>query len=91
MVHTAVDFADKKAGGFENTQMFRDRRQRHGKGRGQSLDGGFTPGEARQDGAAGGVGEGAEGGVELRRRIVNHTVYYSPVAPACQEVFFARP
>ena len=87
MVHAAVNFAPEQAGGFENAQVFRDRRERHGKRRGQSLDGGFTLGKARQDGAAGGVGEGAESSIELRRRIVNHTVYYSTGGPWCQVVF----
>ncbi len=84
MVHAAVDFAPEQAGGLENAQVFRDRRERHGKRRGQSLDGGFTLRQAREDGAAGGVRERAEGGVELRGGIVNHTVYYSTSGPACQ-------
>jgi hypothetical protein len=78
-VDTAVDFALKESGGFEDAEVFRDRRERHGKGRGQSLDGGFALGEAREDGAAGGIGEGAESSVQPRGGIVNHTVYYKPL------------
>jgi hypothetical protein len=86
-VHAAVDFSPEQAGGFENAEVFGDSGKGHRKRSGQSLDGGFALSESREDGAASRVGERAESGVQLRRGIVNHTVYYSTGGRACQEVF----
>jgi hypothetical protein len=58
--------------------MFGDRGEGDGKGGGQFGHGGLAQGEAGKDGTAGGVGEGAEGGVESGfgggLEIVNHMV-----------------
>ena len=71
----AIDFALEKAGGLENTEMLGDGGERKGERFGNLGDGGFTLREAGEDGAAGGIGEGGEGGVERSgREIVNHTV-----------------
>jgi hypothetical protein len=40
--------------------------------------------EAGEDGAAGGVGERGEGGIEWGGGTVNHTVYYCRVRRECQ-------
>ena len=70
----AIDLTPEKSGGFENAQMLGDGRQGDfGRG-GQLADGGFALGETSKDGAAGGIGEGPEGGVERRGGIVNHMV-----------------
>jgi hypothetical protein len=53
---------------------------------GEFLDGGFSFGEAGEDGAARGVGESAEGEIEGGGRIVNHTVYYLAGPVRCQVV-----
>jgi hypothetical protein len=71
-VDASVDFAAKQAGGFEDAEMLGDGGEGHSERGGEGFNGGFTVGEAGEDGAAGGVGESAEGGVE--GRIVNHTV-----------------
>jgi hypothetical protein len=77
-VDAAVDFALQKSRGFENTQVLGNGRQGDVEGFRQFRDRGFALGQARQDGAAGGIGERAEGGVERGAtgglRIVNHTV-----------------
>ncbi len=86
-VNAAVDFALEKAGGFENAQMLGDGGEGKREGLRKLGDRGFALGEARENGAAGGVGEGGEGGVERGRGIVNHTVYYCRGACGCQENF----
>jgi hypothetical protein len=72
-VHAAVDIAAKKSGGFENAQVFGNGRKRNAERFGEFGDGGFSRGQAREDGAAGGIGERAESGIQ-RVRIVNHLV-----------------
>ena len=63
-VDAAVDFALEQAGGFENAQVLGDGRKGDVEGCGKFGDGGFALGQAGQDGAAGGIGERAESGVE---------------------------
>ncbi len=72
----AIDFSAEQAGGFENAEMLGDGGEGHVEGGGEGFNGGFALGEASEDGAASGVGESAEGSVEERGVIVNHTVYY---------------
>lgn len=86
-VNAAVDFAAQQAGGFEDAQMLGDGGKGHGERPGDFFYGGFTLREARQDGPARGVGEGAEGGVQPGRGIVNHTVYYYTGGAECQAIF----
>jgi hypothetical protein len=94
-VRAAVDFAPEQAGGFQNAQVFRNCGKRDPERRGEFGDGGFAESEAGEDGAAGRIGEGAEGGVERRgrgrARIVNHTVYYHNGAAGCQANFALLP
>jgi hypothetical protein len=77
-VNAAVDFALQKPRGFEDAQVFGNGRQRDVKRFRQFRDGGFALGQARQDGAARGIGECAKGGVERRAlgllEIINHMV-----------------
>ena len=73
-VHAAVNLPPEEAGGLEHAEMLGDGRQGHREGFGQSGHRGFTVGEARKDGAAGGIGEGGEGRVERPGGIVNHMV-----------------
>jgi len=75
-VDAAIDFAAEQAGGFQDAEMFGDGGEGHVEGCGEGVDGGFALGEASEDGAACGVGESAEGGVEAGGGggIVNHTV-----------------
>jgi|SRR5579862_1682343 len=68
--------------------MFGDGGKRNVEWLGEFLDSGFALGETRENGAAGGVGEGTERGVERGRRIVNHVVYYCTATGFCQAVFF---
>jgi hypothetical protein len=68
--------------------MFGDGGKRNVEWLGEFLDRGFALGETRENGAAGGVGEGTERGVERGRRIVNHVVYYCTATGFCQAVFF---
>ena len=70
----AIDGAGQQAGGFEDAKMFGNGGERDLKRFGELRDGGLATGQAGQDGAAGGVGEGTEGGVEGGGRIVNHMV-----------------
>jgi hypothetical protein len=80
-MNAAVDFTAKQARGFEDAEMFGDGGERDVEGSGEFGDSGFALGKTCEDGAAGGVGEGAENGVEQRGRcgrdlgrIVNHMV-----------------
>jgi hypothetical protein len=50
--------------------------ERHGKGLGKIGNASGTAGKAVEDGAAGGIGNGAEDAIESGRRIVNHLVQY---------------
>ena len=70
----AIDGAGQQAGGFEDAQMSGNGGERNLKRLGKLRNGGFTTGQAGEDGTAGGVGESAEGGVESGRGIVNHMV-----------------
>lgn len=62
--HAAVFLMLDEAGAVEHTQVLGHRGQRHAEGLRQFADGCFAPREAGQDSAAGGVGEGAKGGVK---------------------------
>jgi hypothetical protein len=73
-VHAAGDLALKEAGGLQYAHMLRDGWQRNVKGFGKLCDHGLALREAGQDGAAGGIGEGTEGGIQGRAEIVNHSV-----------------
>jgi hypothetical protein len=77
-VDAAIDFAPEQSGGFQHAKMLRDGWERDPEGRGDLRDGGFAMRQARQNGAARGIGEGAESGVKRDvaggRRIVNHLV-----------------
>ena len=64
----------EQAGALEDAEVFGDSRQGHFKGCGEFADGQLAPGEASEDGPAGGVGEGAEGGVQLGAGLLNHKV-----------------
>ena len=86
MVDAAIDFAAQKAGGFKDAQVLGNGREGDVERGGELLDGGFALGEAGEDGAAGGVGEGAKGGVESGEGIVNHVVYYLTEPGSCQVV-----
>ena len=74
----AIDFALEQSGGFQHAEVLRDRWERDPEGCGDLRDGGFAMRQARQNGAACGIGQGAESGVERGvaggRRIVNHLV-----------------
>lgn len=63
-MNAAVDLAFEKPGGLEDAQVFGNRRQRNIERLGQFGDGGLALGEARENGAPGGIGERPEGGVE---------------------------
>ncbi len=63
-VDAAVNFAVEKSRRLEDTQMLRDRRQRHREGIGQLGHRRFAPREARQDGATRRVGQRSVGGVQ---------------------------
>ena len=71
--HTPFLFHRGEAGALEHADVLRDGGERHGESRGELSDGAVAGGEAREDVAAGGVGEGGEGGVEGAVR-VNHLV-----------------
>ncbi len=63
-MHAAVNLTREKAGGLEDAQMLRDSGEGDVEGLSQLGDGGFPEGQARKDSAAGGVGEGGEGGIQ---------------------------
>jgi hypothetical protein len=76
-VDAAVDFAAEQPCGFQYAEMFRDGGKGDVERGGQFANRGFSLSETGEDGSAGGVGQSAEGGVEMRRRrvkIVNHMV-----------------
>ena len=75
-MHAALDFALEKAGGLQHAEVLGDGRKRDVEGRGEFGNGGFAQCETSQNGAAGGVGERAEGGVQgcRARDIFNHIV-----------------
>jgi hypothetical protein len=73
-VDATVDFATEQAGGLEDAQMLRNGWERDIERSGQFRDGRFALGKAGKDSAASRVGECAKGGIQKRRRIVNHMV-----------------
>jgi hypothetical protein len=76
-VHAAVDFALQKSGGLQHAEVLGDGGERDFKRRGEFADGGLAASQAGQDGAAGGIGQRAEGGVQRGvggGQIVNHVV-----------------
>jgi hypothetical protein len=73
-VDAAVDFTLEQTRGFQDAQVFRDRRQGNIKRLGEFGDHGLALSEPGQDGAAGGIGQRTEGGVQGCGRIVNHSV-----------------
>ena len=83
----ALDFALEESGGFENAEMLGDGGEGERERLGKLGYGGFSLGQAGEDGAASGVGKSGEGGVQRGRGIVNHTVYYYRGACECQGIF----
>jgi hypothetical protein len=73
-MNASVDFATEQSGRFEDAKMLGDGRQRNVEWGGQFRDGGFALGKTRENGAASGVGESAEGSVQEASGIVNHVV-----------------
>jgi len=71
--HTPFLFHRREPCALEHADVLRDGGERHREARGELADGAIAGGEAREDVAAGGVGEGGEGGVEGAGR-VNHMV-----------------
>jgi len=63
-MHPAVFMSHHEAGAFEHAQVFRDRGQGHIIRGGQVAHGSFALRQARQNAAAGGIGERGESGVE---------------------------
>jgi hypothetical protein len=73
-VHAAVDLALQEPGGFQYAHMLRDGWERNAERFGKLCDHGLALCEAGQHGAAGGIGERTEDGIQGRRGIVNHLV-----------------
>jgi hypothetical protein len=80
-MYAAVNFALQQAGGFQDAEMLGNGGKGNGKRCGEFGDRSFTAREAGQNGAANGIGESAEGGVEQDTGspgrgigIVNHMV-----------------
>ena len=71
--HPPVPPAAHEARTLEHAEVLADGRQRHGEWAGELAHRGLAPGQPRDDGAAGGVGEGPEDGIEPRE-MVNHMV-----------------
>jgi hypothetical protein len=65
-VDAAVDLAAQQACRFQDPQVLGDGRKRHVKGLGQLGDRSLALREARENGAAGGIGERAKGGIQRR-------------------------
>jgi hypothetical protein len=84
-MNAAVDLALEQAGGLQDAEMFGDSGERNVKRSSEFGDSGFALGQTDEDGSAGGVGQGAESGVQNAGRIVNHTVYYRTVVLRRQE------
>jgi hypothetical protein len=87
-VNAAVNFTLEEAGRFEDAEMLGDGGERERERLGELGDSGFALSKASEDGAAGGIGEGGEGGVERGGGIVNHMVYYCRGACGCQANFW---
>lgn len=64
--HAAVFVMSDEARPLEYAQMFGHGGKRHAEGLREFTDGRFAPREAREDGAAGRVGQRAKGGVQRR-------------------------
>jgi hypothetical protein len=73
-VHAAIDLALEQPRRFKHAKVLGYCGQRHGKGFGELRDFCFAAGQPREDCAARGIGQRAEGGVEPAAEIVNHTV-----------------
>ena len=63
-VNAAIDLALEEAGGFEHAEMLGDGGEGKGEGLGKLSDSGLALSKASENGAAGGIGEGGEGGIE---------------------------
>jgi hypothetical protein len=87
-MNAAVDFPLEETGGFEDAEMLGDGGERERERLGELGDGGFAVSEAGKDGAASGVRECGESGVERCGGIVNHMVYYCRGAGLCQGFFW---
>jgi hypothetical protein len=74
-MNPAVSPATQQAGFLEDAQMFGDRRERHGVRTGQIGDAPMPAGEAGEDPAASGIGQGGKGSIK-RLWIFNHLVKY---------------
>jgi len=72
--HAPVFVVLQQAGTVQYPQVLGHRGQRHAEGLRQLAHRGLPLGQPGQDGAAGGVGQRAKGGVESGQRILNHTV-----------------
>ncbi len=72
--HAPVLVSLHQAGLYQHAQVLLHSRQGHAVRPGQFAEGEFAAGQLRQDGAAGGVSQGAEGGVKGRAVILNHMV-----------------
>jgi hypothetical protein len=90
--------AGDEAGAFEDFEVLGDGRLGHGERLGEFVDGGLAGGEAGEDGAASGVGEGGEGGVEalgrghcITLRFYNHMVIYRARVSVKRETIHAKP
>ena len=70
----SIHFALQQPGRFEDADVFGDGWEGNAEGLRQFGDHGFALGEAGQDGAARGIGESAEGGVQESLGIFNHMV-----------------
>jgi len=66
--------ACNQPGSFEHAQVLGDPGEGDVEGRGQVADGGFAAGQARQDAAASGVGQGGKDGIQPLLGILNHMV-----------------
>ncbi len=63
-MNAAIDLALEEAGGFEHAEMLGDGGEGKGEGLGKLSDSGLALSKASENGAAGGIGEGGEGGIE---------------------------
>ena len=73
-VDASIDFAFEEPGGFEYAEMFGNGRERSAKGLGEFGHLSLALRQAGQDGAPGGVSQGAKSGVQAGVRIFNHMV-----------------
>lgn len=80
-MNAAVDFAVEQPRGLQDAKVLGDGGERDIERGGEFGDSGFAQRQTRKNGAARGIGEGAEGGIERNidgrgggQRIVNHMV-----------------